>query len=125
MKKAVIVSLDLFFASLVILYFLLSFSTYQTESNFNKIMLNNLGEDVLFLIEDELESRDIYTINQSLSKYIPLYNHYYVKIDYYDNHGAWNQTISFGDTIPDDFVVIHRPFLIQGWGTGVTELILW
>lgn len=123
MKKGFVFSLDVFFAALIITYFVTTFPSQQQGSSFDELALLVRGQDALSTIA--LESNNESLINESLQELVP---EAYLKVDYYLPNHSLNHSITIGEEPDQSFVKAERLFVTTNSGNitllGVAEVRL-
>ncbi|MBR9678507.1 MAG: hypothetical protein GOU97_04425 [Nanoarchaeota archaeon] len=129
MSKGFVFSLDVFFAAMIITFFLATFPSQEYETHYDKLMLLKQAQDTLNVLTPSLQSMNPSTINDSLKELIPPNLNHSLEVLYYNPDNSLNQSINLGDPVTTDFVNARRVFLVTSEGNitllGKAEMRLW
>lgn len=113
MKKGIVLSIDVFIASLIVIMFITTFFFYKVESNIHEKIKSDRISDVLFVLEDEFKLGNQDLIEETLLSIMPAGWKYQLVVDYYDKEGSVVKSFVIGSDLNEVIAVDRRGFVVM------------
>ncbi len=131
-KRGVVLSIDIVLASLLLVYFLTSFSKISHNFDFNRKVINDEARNIVVVLEDELKTMNLTLINDTINELKKEDYDYSLNITYYDKNLNTISSTTLGTSFNDlsnDFSVYNSKGVIIDRGNITTyyfvQLRLW
>lgn len=112
MKKGIVMSIDVFLASLIVIIFISSFVFYGIKDNVEEKIAADKTLDTLALLETDFVFKNTARIEENIEKYMEDDN-YQLVVDYYNPQGSKTGSIIVGNDLSNVLAVSRFSFVIM------------